>query len=366
TRDISKTVDTYEQWKKTYPRDTVPLDNVALAYGSIGQFEKSLANASEAYRLDPKDTFANQNLAGAYMGLNRFDEAKAVIVQSENKGLTFTGARILYLIAFMQHDQMAMQQRLESVKGKGIREVLLLLFKGEGEYSQGKVQAARQTFVDLMTLMKSLGMNEFAAGTLIAQKQVEVELGYSSPAGPTVEKALAIAKDRDTRAAAMDLLARTGDAAEAEKLAQELAKEFPSGTMLNSAWIPIARAVIEIHRNNGSKAVALLENTRAYELGQGPNSCNYWANYTRAEGYRVAHDGANAAAEYQKILDHRGVEAVSPLYALAHLGLGRASVLQGDNGKARTAYQDFFAETKDADPDVPVVKQAKAEYAKLQ
>jgi eukaryotic-like serine/threonine-protein kinase len=365
TRDINQTIDTYEQWKKTYPRDTVPLDNVALAYGSIGQFDKSLANSSEAYRLDPKDTFANQNLAGAYMGLNRFDEAKAVIAQSENKGLTFTGARILYLIAFMQHDQMAMQQRLESVKGKGIREVLLLLFRGEGEYSQGKIQAARQTFVDLMTLMKSLGMNEFAAGTLIAQKQVETELGYSSPAGPTVAKALAISKDRDTRTAAMDLLARTGDAAGAEKLAQELAKEFPSGTMLNSAWIPIARAVIEIHRNNGSKAVALLENTRGYELGQGPNSCNYWPNYTRAEAYRVAHDGSNAAAEYKKILDHQGVEAVSPLYALAHLGLGRASALQGDTAKARAAYQDFFAAMKDADPDVPILKQAKAEYAKL-
>jgi eukaryotic-like serine/threonine-protein kinase len=365
TRDINQTIDTYEQWKKTYPRDTVPLDNVALAYGSIGQFDKSLANSSEAYRLDPKDTFANQNLAGAYMGLNRFDEAKAVIAQSENKGLTFTGARILYLIAFMQHDQMAMQQRLESVKGKGIREVLLLLFRGEGEYSQGKIQAARQTFVDLMTLMKSLGMNEFAAGTLIAQKQVETELGYSSPAGPTVAKALAISKDRDTRTAAMDLLARTGDAVGAEKLAQELAKEFPSGTMLNSAWIPIAQAVIEIHHNNGSKAVALLENTRGYELGQGPNSCNYWANYTRAEAYRVAHNGSNAAAEYQKILDHQGVEAVSPLYALAHLGLGRASALQGDTAKARAAYQDFFAAMKDADPDVPILKQAKAEYAKL-
>ncbi len=136
--------------------------------------------------------------------------------------------------------------------------------------------------------------------------------------------------------------------------------------MLNSVWIPIARAFTEIRRNNGSKAVALLEGARPYELGQGPNSCNYWPNYVRGEAYRAAHDGTNAAAEYQRILDHQGVEPVSPLYALAHLGLGRAYALQTDITKARTAYQDFFASWKDADPDIPILKQAKAEYAKLQ
>ena len=175
-----------------------------------------------------------------------------------------------------------------------------------------------------------------------------------------------MAKDRDTRAGAMDLLARTGDASGAEKLAAGLAQEFPNDTMLNSVWIPIARAFTEIRHNNGSKAVALLEVARPYELGQGPNSRNYWANYVRAEAFLNAHDGANAVAEYQKILDHQGGEAVSPLHALAHLGLGRAYALQGDNAKARTAYQDFFAASKDADSGIPILKQAKAEYAKLQ
>src|SRR5258708_1180316 len=365
-RDVNKTIETYEEWKKTYPRDTVPLDNAALAYYSIGQFDKALANASEAYQLDPKDTFANQNLAGAYMALNRYDEANAVITKSQTQGLSFTGARDLYAIAFMQHDQSAMQRSLELPKGKGIRQELLLLFKAEGEYSQGKIQAARQTFAEDMNLGKSLGANEFNADLLVLQQTFEAELGYSTAAGPLVAKAFAIAKDRDTQSAAMDLLARTGDATGAEKLATELAREFPTDTMLNSVWIPIARAFTEIRRNNGSKAVALLEVARPYELGQGPNSCNYWANYTRAEAYRAGHDGANAVAEYQKILDHQGVEPVSPLYALAHLGLGRAYALQGDNAKARTAYQDFFGEFKNADPDVPVLKQARAEYAKLQ
>src|SRR6266566_7460582 len=128
----------------------------------------------------PKIRSQNQNLAGAYMALNRYDEAKAVITQSQKQSLSFTGARDLYAIAFMQRDQNAMQRSLDLLKGKGIREVLLLLFKAEGEYSQGKIQAARQTFAENVNLLKSLGANEFAAGLLVSQQQLETELGYST------------------------------------------------------------------------------------------------------------------------------------------------------------------------------------------
>jgi len=219
TRDINKTIETYEEWKKTYPRDTVPLDNLALQYYGIGHFDKALANASQGYQLDPKDTFANQNLAGSYMVLNRYDEAKSVITNAQIQNLSFTGARDLYAIAFMQHDQSAMQRNLEVLKGKGIREVLILLFKGEGEYSQGKTQTARQTFAENINLLKSQGANEFAAGLLVSQYQIETELGYSTAAAMAVAKASAATKDRDTREEAMDLLARTGDTSGAEKLA---------------------------------------------------------------------------------------------------------------------------------------------------
>ncbi len=227
-RDVNKTIETYEAWKKTYPRDSVPLDNEALFYYDTGQFDKALANASEAYRLDPKDAFANQNLAGAYMGLNRYDEAKAVISQAQAQNLSFTGVRDLFAIAFIRHDESAMQKSLEMAKGKRIREVLALLFKAEAEYSQGKIQAARQTFAENMNLVKSLDANEFAADLLVLQQQMETELGYSTATAPIVAKAFAIAKDRDTRVAAMDLLARTGDTGGAEKLAAELSKEFPN------------------------------------------------------------------------------------------------------------------------------------------
>jgi tetratricopeptide (TPR) repeat protein len=300
------------------------------------------------------------------MGLNRYAEAKSVIGESQAPGSSFTGPRDAYEIAFMQHDASEMQRILSVPETQGLRRMLLLLFEAEGEYSQGKIGAARQTFAETMNLGTRIGANEFNGGVLVSEAAFEAELGYSTPAGPIVAKAFTMAKDRDTRDTAMDLLARSGDASGAEKMASELAREFPNDTMLISTWIPIARAFIELRRNNGSKAVALLEDARHYEMGQGPNSSNFWPNYVRAEAYLTAHDGAHAAAEYQKILDHQGVEAVSPLYFLSHLGLGRAYVLQGDKARARTAYQDFFADFKDADPDVPVLTRAKAEYAKLQ
>jgi serine/threonine protein kinase/tetratricopeptide (TPR) repeat protein len=365
-RNIPNTVQSYEDWKRIYPRDSVPLDNLALAYNGTGQFEKALANASEAYRLDSKDRFATGHVAGAYMGLNRYEEAKAVVDKARQEILPLAGARTLYEIAFMHHDQTAMQQSLQSVKGKGIREVLLLSYKAEGELAQGKMGIARETFAQTMSSAKSLGDNEFAAFLLIFQQQLEAVFGHAESAGATVTKAFAISKDRDTRAAAMVLLAETGDGAAAEKLAAELGTEFPADTMLNAVWIPVARAFTEIHHSNGMKAVTLLEGARPYELGLGQNSCNYWANYVRAQAYVAARDATRAAAEYQKILDHQGVEPVSPLYVLSRLGLGRTYALHGDTVKARTSYQDFFAELKDADPDIPILKQAKSEYAKLQ
>jgi serine/threonine protein kinase/Tfp pilus assembly protein PilF len=364
--DINKTIEIYEEWKRTYPRDTIPRDNLSLQYEGIGKYDKAVENASEAYRMDPKDAYAKQNLAVAYMGLNRYDEALGLINSAPAQSPSFSGPRDLYLIGFIRHDQAMMDRGSEMAKGKGIREVILLMFKAEREYSGGRIKDARQTVANVLSLVKSLGANELSTEMLVTQQAFEAELGYTAEAKPIAAKALVMAQDRGARSGIMALLARIGDAGAAEKMATELSREFPDDTMQNSVWIPIARSFTEIRRNNGAKAVALLESAHEYEMGQGPSSCNYWANYVRAEGYLTAHDGPNAAAEYQKILDHPGVEAVSPLYALAHLGLGRAYTLQGDSAKAKTAYQDFLAAMKDADSDIPILKQAKAEYAKLQ
>jgi eukaryotic-like serine/threonine-protein kinase len=365
-RDIPKSIETYEQWIKTYPRDNIALDNLSLRYDGVGQYDKALALASEAMRLYPKDHYAFQNVSASYLGLNRFDEALAVLDKADAQGINLTAGQFArFSLAFIQHDKPAMQRVLDGTKQPVIK-AILLMFKMETEYYQGKVKAARQTQSEAVDLSKRSGLNEFAASIVLLGPTLEAEMGDSTGVHPAIAKALTMANDKDTRSGAASVMARIGDAAGAEKVFADLAKGSPNDTILNSAWIPIARATAEIRHGNPAKAVELLESARPYEFGSGPNACGYSVNYVRGEAYLKSHDGAKAAAEYQKILDHRGVDPVNPLYALSTLGLGRAYALQGDTAKSRTAYQDFFAAWKDADPDVPILKEARAEYAKLQ
>ena len=180
-----------------------------------------------------------------------------------------------------------------------------------------------------------------------------------------ITSALALSDSKDSRFIAAYVFAREGDGAQSQKLVSELAKEWPFDTILNQVWLPLAQATNDIQRNHPAEAVARLESAAPYDWGAPPLGALYWSMYIRGEAFLKARDGVKAVAEYQKILDHRGIDPTSPLYSLARLGVGRAYALQGDISKARTAYQDFFALWKDADPDVPVLKAARAEYDKL-
>ena len=364
-RDLNKAAEVYEQWKKTYPRDTVPLDNLSLLYETIGQFDKAVPNASEAVRVSSDEVFARQDLASDYQDLNRYDEEQALLDKARAENLFVpTGPFMRYQLAFIKGDLTGMQDALVEVRGKPL-EPIILTMKAQGEYFQGKAEIGKRTFAQSASLAESAGWKEFAAEVLLAQALNNAEFGSpNSGAGRVVTDAFAMSKDRTVRTGAAVFLARTGDAAGSEKLAVDLAKEFPDDTMLNAVWLPIVRASNEMRRDP-EKAIALLETARAYELGAPPFGCTYWANYVRGEAYMKAHDSAKAVAEYQKILDHRGVDPINPLYALSRIGLGRAYVLQGDTANAKTAYQDFFAVWKDADSDIPILKQAKEEYAKL-
>ena len=163
----------------------------------------------------------------------------------------------------------------------------------------------------------------------------------------------------------MQLLARTGDTSRSQKIADDLVRQYPTDTVLNKVFVPLALATSDLQRNQPAQAVAQLEVATPYELGSEPGSAGYWVNYIRGEAFLHLTQGAKAATEYQKILDHRGVAPLDVTYNLSHLGLGRAYALQGNTAAAKSAYQDFFAAWKDADPDLPVLKQAKAEYEKL-
>ena len=365
-RDVDKAIEVYEQWKTTYPRDTVPWDNLALRYEGIGQHEKALANASEAMRLDPRDSYAYQNLGDVYERLNRYDEAKVVLEKAIAQGTGADSLRFtLYELAFIQHDQSGMQRQVEALRGKPY-EAIILLFKAQGECSLGKLQNSRQTFAQAVASAESHGMKEFAGVIRALEATCEADLGNIAVARQDVSKALSASNDRGTRDISAGVLARIGDNSGSQKLVDGLAKEFPTDTILNRVDIPATQAFIELQQNNPQKAIALMETARPYELGAGPGAAGYWPIYVRGEAFLKARNGAKAAAEYQRILDHKGVDPTNVFYTLASLELGRAYALQGDTIRAKTAYQDFFATWKDADPDIPILKEAKAEYARLQ
>ena len=270
----------------------------------------------------------------------------------------------LYEIAFIQRDESAMQRQVDALRGNPL-EPILLLFKAQGECALGRLQNARQTFAQAANIAQSHGMKEFAGVLPTLGAACDAELGNIAAARQEVSEALTASNDRATRDIAAMVLARTGDIGRAQKLVEELANEFPTDTLLNHADIPTTQALIAIQRNSPEKAIALLEAARAYELGAGPGAISYGPAYIRGEAFLKAGDGAKASFEYQKILNHQGVDPTSPFYTMAGLGLGRAYALQGETTKAKTAYQDFFALWKDADPDIPILKEAKAEYAKL-
>ncbi len=366
TREIDKGLAVYEQWKQTYPRDSVPWDNLALGYETTGQPEKSMANASEALRLNPKDVFAYANLADSYEILGRYDEAKTVVEQARSQGLgSPTDALSLYTMAFVHDDKAGMQHAMDLGKGPSIEPIMFLL-EGMGRCALGKIQSARQSFAQGISAAQNSGLKELSGGIRLLDSSCLAEVGNPALARQVALQALAASDDRDTRVAAADALARAGDAGGSQKLIEELAREFPTDTMQNSVWLPVAKATNQIRAGQPGPAIDTLEAAVPYEFGAPPSGAAYWPMYVRGEAYLHLRNGEKAATEYQKILDRRGIAPNSPLYSLARLGLGRALALQGDKTKAKESYQDFFALWKDADPDVPILKDAKTEYAKLQ
>jgi tetratricopeptide (TPR) repeat protein len=365
TREIEKSIELYEQWAQTYPRDTAPRDNLALRYQSIGQQEKALASSSDAKRLDPKDVYAFQNVADAYERLNRFDEARAVAEQAAAQNMGRSVHFTLFELAFIRGDEAAQRRELELAAGKP-DEPILIWFHARGACALGRLPPARAAYAQSESVSQRLGYKEFSGAILADEAWCEAELGNLKEARQKISDALAVSQDRDTREIVMQLLALTGDTTRSQKIAEDLVREYPTDTLLNKVFVPFTHALSDLEHNQSAQAVARLEVATPYELGSGPGSAGYGINFIRGEAFLRLKQGAKAAAEYQKILDHRGIDPLDVSYALSDLGLGRAYALQGTTAAAKSAYQDFFAAWKDADPDVPILKQAKAEYEKLQ
>jgi eukaryotic-like serine/threonine-protein kinase len=365
TGQIDKAIEIYQLWTQTYPRDLIPHDNLSLQYATVGQYDKALEAGLEARRLDPKDIYAYQNLAGAYFGLNRFDEAKAIVDEGLARHLdSFVFHLFLYLAALHRGDQAAMQQQAAWSKGKR-SDPFMLIWEGHTQAYYGKLQKAKEFYQRAIELAQTNGDQETASDARATVALTEASLGDFPDARKDATEAAAKQKGRWTVANAATALAMAGDLPKAEELCDTDAREFPQDTILNQARLASARALIEVSRGRPDAAIELLKSAIPYELGTGPSAANLLPAYARGLAYLHARQGKEAVQEFQKYLDNPGLATGDPMYALARLGAARGYALEGNKDKARQAYQDLLALWKDADPDLPVLKEAKAEYAKL-
>jgi serine/threonine protein kinase/Flp pilus assembly protein TadD len=363
--DFDKTLVTYAEWKQTYPRDTVAYDNAALIYSTIGQYDKARDMASQSVQIDPKDRYAYANLASAYLGLNRFDEAKSIVDQASSQKLDSFGTLIVAMnLAAIRGDWAGYNHEIESTRGTP-NESFTLFWEANGQCVLGKVKASRQTWQQARAEMLASGDKDFAATLFNIEAYNEALVGYPADAKRKAEQALELSQARDVRMFAAGALAAAGDVTKSASLLAEVVHEYPDNRFLKLELGPMVQAEQFLQKNQPADAISVLESTRPYEFGIGPNGVGDGPAYLRGIAYLKLKDGVKAAAEFQHILDHRGVGANDPEYPLSRLNLGRAYALQGDTAKARTAYQDFFAAWKDADADVPVLVAAKAEYEKL-
>ncbi|MGA8024267.1 MAG: tetratricopeptide repeat protein, partial [Candidatus Acidiferrales bacterium] len=364
--DLQKGNEVYQLWTQTYPRDSIPFNNLGVSCTLMGQWEKALPFVHQANQLDPGDSISFVAVAGTYCGLGRFDEAKATLNDALARKLDVANLhRLAYLIAFAQNDPAAMDRELALLASKGPENAALaLVLAAQTDAYAGHMEKARASTERARAAYEALHQTEPVAHSLSSFAATEAEIGDDAGARRDAAAALAInSSSLVTRANAAYAFAVAGDDARAESLAAELAKQNPANTLINGYDLPAIRATIEIGRNNPAKAIDLLQIAEQYDLANGRGMRT---TYQRAHAFLALHKSSEAAAEFQKIVDHPGVVVNAITGALAKLGLARAYALQGDQAKARVAYQDFFALWKDADSKIPILIQAKSEYAKLQ
>ena len=366
TGEIDKRNQVYELWIANYPRDATPRDNWGASYSSTGQHDKALAEHQEALPLAPDSIIIYGNLGAEYLALNRLEEAKATFDQALAHKLDGGYLRQeTYYLAFLRGDTAQMEQQVAWGAGKPGDEDLLLSEQSDTEAYYGRLSRARDFSRRAVDSAVRADSKEAAASWQVNAALREAEVGNTASGKQGVTAALKLSPGRDVKVAAALALARIGDAPRARALTDELAKNYPSNTLLKVYWLPTINAAIELSKGNSSQALVDLEAATPYELGT-PGNINYlYPAYVRGQAYLLAHNGSAAAAEFQKLLVHSGIVVNFVTGALAHLQIGRAYAMAGDSAKAKAAYQDFFTLWKDADPDIPILKQAKAEYAKL-
>jgi serine/threonine protein kinase/tetratricopeptide (TPR) repeat protein len=372
TGNLEKAQQTCEAWAQAYPREMMPHGFLSTIYQVTGKFEKSLEEAGKATELDPEFAIGYGNLAFGYQALNRLREAENTLQRASERKLEipdFLGIR--YDIAFLRGDKAGMEREAALSQAKSGATDLIADKEAFVLAYSGHLQEARSMSRRAVDLAQQSAQRERAALFETPAALWEAFFGNVPEARRSAIAALELSKDREVEYGSAFALALAGDSPRAQTLADDLEKRFGEDTSVRFAYIPEIRALLAMNRGEPAKAIELLQIAIPYELGVPRSSIHgffgaLYPIYVRGNAYLAAHQGAEAAAEFQKILDHRGIVVSDPIGALARLQLGRALVLSGDKTKAKAAYQDFLTLWKDADSGIPILQQAKAEYARLQ
>jgi tetratricopeptide (TPR) repeat protein len=372
TENLQKAQQTCDLWARTYPREVVPHNMLAgIVYPVFGEYEKAVEEARQAIGLDPDSAIGYALLSLRYQNLDRLAEAESTLLRASERKLESPDYSVQrYDIAFLRGDRAGMERELALSRAKsGLedwisdKEAFVLAYRGQ-------LQQARRLSRRASDLAQQAARREGAALYESGAALREAFFGNAPAAQRSAVAALVLSKGRAVEFGAAFALALSGDLSRSETLADDLEKRFSEDTSVRFSYIPALRALLALNHGEPSKAIELSQIAGAYELGS-PRSAIHgffgalYPIYVRGAAYLALHQGAEAATEFQKILEHRGIVVSDAIGALAHLQLGRAFVLSGNEPRARTAYQDFLALWKDADPDIPILKKAQAEYAKL-
>ena len=368
TGEMDKATEAYELWAKSYPRDMVPHGNLGSLYASFGQYQKAIDETEVAQRLETSIT-DYANLASEYTSVNRLQDARRTLQEAQQSH--FDGLFIrtdLYALGFLAGDTAEMELEVAWAAGRPGEEDQMLNMHADTQACYGRMVKARDLARRAADSAVRADAKETAAQWLAFQAVREVEVGNASLARQDASRALALAPGRDVKVLSALALARAGESAQAKAIMETLKKSEPSNTFLKVYWFPVLEASMAIAQHAADRAVIALEPSLPYELGNPPPEAagTLHPAYIRGVAYLAQKNGAAAAAEFQKLLDHPGIVQNFLLESLAHLQLGRAYAISGETAKAKAAYRDFLALWKDADADVPILKDANAEFANLQ
>jgi tetratricopeptide (TPR) repeat protein len=360
TGEIDKAADALEVWKRTYPRDWEPHNLLAARYTLTGPFEKAVEEANEAVRLNAKEAKAHANLGNAFIGLNRFDEGRQVLQNALGQQLETESMHLhLYHLAFLRGDDAGVKEQLDWASNK-LPGYLSESWQAQAAEFRGQLETANQLSEKAADWAQRNNLNEVAAQLLLQEAIRSATFRQCDKVSGLTTRALSLTRDLSYLHQSANALAACNQAAAAQALIDDILKRFPQDTLSNSVSIPVIRAQLELARGNTTQAVQFLESARRYEVYG-----DFWPQYVRGAAYLKQGNGAQAAAEFKGILDHRGWYPLSPLYSLAQLQYARATALAGDSATARKAYQNFFELWKQADSALPFLAEAHQDYDKL-